>query len=648
MNAMDAASPPRSGRTIDRRRFAAAAGMLAVLLATFAYRWLTIGDFDNDHFDHVARAYQMRLGDWPVRDFVDPGLPLAILLSAAVHAVLPEPYLAEALIFIPAFALAAALSFRLAWLASGSFLLAAGAVAVQVALHPRSYSYPKLLVYAVALTVGWWAIDRLSTGRLAAMAAATAFAYYFRHDHGVYVGVAMVVLLAVHARRGGIARAGRALGAYAGLVVLFVLPHILYVQWATGVPDYLAMLRDYARAEARAGEMPLPAFRVDPAKGLWGRHEAVEVHVRWVPDIDGDTRVRLEAQYGLRPVRHREGTTWQYDVMNTSAANVRALRADPHVDDTHNFDQLEAASSWRHAAAAWLQPGEGLLAAENGTALVFWLFWLGPAAAAILLLTGHTGPLSNAAPTVAMLVAMAVCVNVGFIRHPVLVRLPDAAVPHTILWAWSMATVWGLRAPWTIRAFGRAALVLLAALVFAAVHFAFEPLEALERTRVPEGLAAATERWRHVSSELRADLGGPMPNGPSRALVPFFRYVRQCTGPDDRLLFAGYLPEAYVLARRGFAGGHLTYVGGFHSSPAEQALAVERMRREQVPFVIVPSGSDEFQQVYSRLWSEIGPRYAPMAVVPVDGGGGLQILVDRSRLASARSSDPVSGWPCLT
>ena len=43
--------------------------------ATFLFRWLTL-EFENDYFMHVAWAAEMLRGDWPVRDFVEPGFPL--------------------------------------------------------------------------------------------------------------------------------------------------------------------------------------------------------------------------------------------------------------------------------------------------------------------------------------------------------------------------------------------------------------------------------------------------------------------------------------------------------------------------------------------------------------------------------------------
>src|SRR5471032_3084057 len=59
-----------------------AAGALAIGLLAFAFRYLTVGTIENDHFVMLARAQQVLHGDWPVRDFEDPGQPLFYLLTA--------------------------------------------------------------------------------------------------------------------------------------------------------------------------------------------------------------------------------------------------------------------------------------------------------------------------------------------------------------------------------------------------------------------------------------------------------------------------------------------------------------------------------------------------------------------------------------
>src|SRR5262245_36269604 len=172
-------------------------GAAAAFVVVFAFRWLTLAEFPNDHFDHLALAQQLRLGAWPVRDFTDEGLPLAYVASAAAWSLMKSPFLSEAVLVSFGFAIAAALTFVVATRLTRSPTAASAAVLAQVMFYPRTYSYPKLLVQAVAVAVACWAIERLSIRRLAALAAATALGYYFRHDHAIYLGIAIVTLLTV-------------------------------------------------------------------------------------------------------------------------------------------------------------------------------------------------------------------------------------------------------------------------------------------------------------------------------------------------------------------------------------------------------------------------------------------------------------------
>jgi len=119
------------------RLFLSAGTALAFLLAA-AFRWLTLTEFLNDHFDHVALAQQLRLGALPVRDFVDEGMPLMYAISAAAWSLINAPFLSEAIIVALAFAIAAALSFRVAARLSRSMLAAALAVIAQ----SRSFRAP--------------------------------------------------------------------------------------------------------------------------------------------------------------------------------------------------------------------------------------------------------------------------------------------------------------------------------------------------------------------------------------------------------------------------------------------------------------------------------------------------------------------------
>jgi hypothetical protein len=67
-------------------------------VATALVRFLGLEGFSNDHFQYLAAAQQMRLGECPTRDFADPGMPLMYAASAAAQIVFGHSLFAEAML----------------------------------------------------------------------------------------------------------------------------------------------------------------------------------------------------------------------------------------------------------------------------------------------------------------------------------------------------------------------------------------------------------------------------------------------------------------------------------------------------------------------------------------------------------------------
>lgn len=626
----------------------AAAGALAAFVATFAFRWLTLSEFPNDHFDHLAMAQQLLLGALPVRDFTDEGLPLMYGVSAAAWALVKSPFLSEALVVCTGFATAAAVSFVVATRASRSAGAAALAVAAQVALYPRTYSYQKLLVQALAVGVAWWASAHLTMRRIAALSAVTALGYYFRHDHALYLGAALVTLLVVALWPGGARVVARAVATYLGLALLFVAPHLLYVQWAAGLPTYFAISREYVAAEAQSGAYRAPRFALDLESAFVPTVNAPTVSIRWVASLDEDSRATLERQYGLEAMEHTDATTWRYRVRDTSAEHLRAVRSDPRVDDTHGFDELASTAtrgSWRPTS---LGPGWHLRA--NSLALLYWLCWIGPLGAMALLIRQHAGgrhrPTDPAAARLAMLAVLALCASAGYLRSPLDTRLPDVAVPHTILGAWVATTLWRWPGSSAVpRRLRRGAVVMLTIGTFTAVALVANTPQLIAASGLNRGIGATVQRWRDVSAQLRST-PGPVPSNPSVILMPFFDYVEACTAPGDRLLYAWYAPDVYIVADRGFAGDHRKLFAPFHSTDWEQARTIARLREQRVPFVIIPSERKQsFEETYQALWNYVRERYVPMATL---GEEPHTFEIFREASWTSASAHGATGWPCAS
>src|ERR1700741_936695 len=81
--------PTRCWAAPRMTRWGMSPGVAAVLAGAFGfvYVYLAGGAIENDPFIMLARAHQVLFGDWPVRDFEDPGMPLAYLVSSLAAAI---------------------------------------------------------------------------------------------------------------------------------------------------------------------------------------------------------------------------------------------------------------------------------------------------------------------------------------------------------------------------------------------------------------------------------------------------------------------------------------------------------------------------------------------------------------------------------
>ena len=245
-------APPRLGRLSSSAALAVLAGV-----AAFAARFLLQGAIENDHFLQLARAHQVVHGNWPIRDFVDPGQMLTYMTSAAAAGLFGPSLLTEAVWLILLLSAAAAVTFLLAHRASGSALVAWALVAIEIAVRPRLYNAGKLFFPAVAILLAWRYADSPSRTRLAALAAWTTISFLWRHDYAVCIGIAAIALLTAIHCSSATRLAGR-LGLYLGLSLVFLLPWLAYVQWAQGLPAYVSSALGYVESEAQRTVMGWP------------------------------------------------------------------------------------------------------------------------------------------------------------------------------------------------------------------------------------------------------------------------------------------------------------------------------------------------------------------------------------------------------
>ena len=200
-------------------------------------RFLATRGYPDDHYVHLAGAQQMLFGGWPSRDFVDLGAPLQYAASATVMAVFGESLFTETVFIAALFGVAAALTVRGVVDLTGSIAFALVAVAVELAAFPRSYGYPKVILYVVGALAMWRYTASPTYPRMLLLAVVVVAAFLMRHDHGLALGVsgAAAVVLA----SGPVRLRAIRLGAYVGIGLALVLPYLIYLSVHGGLQAHV-------------------------------------------------------------------------------------------------------------------------------------------------------------------------------------------------------------------------------------------------------------------------------------------------------------------------------------------------------------------------------------------------------------------------
>jgi len=631
-----------------------------VFLTTFFYRFGSLGGslggFSNDEFGYLARARQIQAGEVPFRDFNDPGWLLTDYFSAAAQGLGGYNLRSQALLTIGMLSVAAVLTFLLARRAAGSLLAALLAVAIHIALEPRHYNYPKLVLYAAGVALAWAYIDRPSRVRLAALGAIVGVGFLFRHDHLVYLGVLGAMTVAV-VHGTSIRDALPALAWLGAATAIFVGPFLLFLALNGGVGEYFRLALVYAQRDAQRTSFSFPRFSYDPSRPLFainGRaRDAAEINVRWRTASEEQRRDR-EDTYGLFGGTAVEGMTWRYRLHDVSPSNIESLVRDPLVEDTLGIDR----SNFVVAAANPVRLETQLDTAENATAFLYYTFLSLPFIAAGVLLrlrkaASSTRTMSSVAH-LAPLIVLAAMLTVGFMsRGSTNIRIPDVGVTSAILVAWLISNAVGrdarLLAPHRVaRACLWAGAVIGLGLTALSVNGLAHASRTLRDTGFTSGPSAVAERAGAVWRALGMHPSAYAEDDEQPRLLKIAGYVRACTQPEDRLFVLGVYPELYYFAGRAFAGGHAWLLPLYYSEGGDEARIVARLKQARTPIVLTESRStyeEEYRSVFEEVDAYLRDRYTDAGEIDVGGSVRLRVLVQADLTASGRY-EPL-GLPCF-
>jgi hypothetical protein len=628
---------------------------LVIFAGSFLIRFLEL-QFHNDHFEFISLAADIVDGAIPGIDFFDATRPLQYYLSAAGLWLFGHQLLAEALLSVILIAIGTALVFVAGYRLSGSLMLGVLAAIFTGAMLPRLYSYPKVIIPAVSLLAYWRFVDAPSWSRLAAVCVATALSFYFRFDHGIWVGVALgTALLVQFAPRWR--QCATSVVAYAGGAALLCVPFVVFLLAhggtlssgpGTGRLTHLLRGDDVVSLglPGMPGERPLVYFR--PAGPL--------ATVGWAPGITAEQRAAVEQNYALRFAHRIDGSeARRYVLADRSPATLKRLLADPAVAGVTNVDgegRILREPAWS-VVRRWLRIPVIESPVVNRDNAALWLYdalFLTPFAAALLLVVRvvrrATG--DGEAPKVVATIVLSLLFNVFLIRGNLDSRLPDVIVPAAILWAWM------LRGPWlgVVRRSGAGALARAAAAavimvsIWMAVDVYAGSMNQLAATDLFTTPVNAARRLKGAIADLRRDpLEQFAPPG-STGLRALTRYVNRCTAPTDRLLVLGYQPEVFFYADRRIAGGNIVFHANLGAAPAEQDLIVQRLERQRVPVAILPvDQAEEIERTYPRVKKYLDGRYELAKESGFGEGRPIRVLIERNVAPS--HIDAELGLPCL-
>lgn len=618
---------------------AVAAGV--VFVGTLVLRLSTIS-ITNDDYLHLALAHQLLLGGLPFRDFIDPGELLFNYTSAGVQLLLGANMLSEAILDTTGMALGYTLVFLMARRASASTLLALVVTVVAVLLLPRPYGYPKILVHAVGLWLIWRYADRRSAPALVATAVWTALAFLFRHDYGLYVGVAAAAMfLLLHGPEGGRVLADRAWRFGAAAAVL-VLPFLVFVQLHGGVVSHVRNTLQTARGEYVRTVDEAPSFALDWSGWIpMPVAEAPRIKVRWVTGIAAVERQALESRFGLAMVEPDDEWTWYYELGDTSARNIEAFVTHASVADTDGVDRTDFFVTNRVE-----QP--------NAIAWFYYLTLLLPPLAIIVVLlpgTPGAGPVLASERAKVLTTAVLAFVMQGFLlRAASDVAVADVSVPSAVLGAWLLGrglvpggprTAWRAwreslsggqwpRVSWlAVRAVPALAVLFVTVAASAAGEGGFLVARRFYGAFTRHGLEPFAERL----GQLR------------RSSAPFedevSQYLAACTTPGDRVLVTGYAPHVFYQSGRGFAAGRPYFLTSLAPGEGYEAFSLARWKAEQVPVVLETGDVEDFERGYPMLSRHLREQYVPTGV----SLGEFTVLVERDRRPESTYRSPE--LPCF-
>jgi hypothetical protein len=243
------------------------------------------------------------------------------------------------------------------------------------------------------------------------------------------------------------------------------------------------------------------------------------------------------------------------------------------------------------------------------------------------------------------LILVAVLANVGLIRDTVSARLPDAVVPAAMLLGWLIKAAVEVRPPLR-RGLACAAATIVVAVTMITATVVGATREQLEKAEMDGGLGRLLNHAQARTMQFHERF--PRAQMPSRAastLMPFFEYADRCLDLRDHILIPAYLPEAFVWARRPFAGGQVWFQQELLRSDDDHRLVMTRLGEQRVPVAILltPSSAGVAER-FPDLNAYLSTHFTSRTELKLDDGRVITLAFNP---ALAVGRDYLTGWYCF-
>ena len=645
--------------------------LIAFVIAAFSflYRFNTLGGplggFDNDHFPQLVRSMAMLDGERPLRDFTDAELRAlwpapTYSTSALAQRIFGRSLRSEALLTVGMLSIGAAALFLVSARLASAIVPALIATILAVAMRPALYNYPKIILYVLAIAAMLGYARRPTNLRLVMLGLVVGIATLYRHDHGVYLGIAFSALVVLMHGRDSLQR----MAVLAATCALTLSPGLVLAQIDGGLLKYLRESLELSRQEAGRTTSARVRFLIDPSQPLL-RHlppagpPAPRIAVRWSRSITPELRRRAEADLRLLdPVARTDASSWSYALDDTSRTHLGVIVGDPRVLDTDGIDRAQFVLTgppplpppgWFAQLRRW-RVAPGIFRSENALAWLYVVAWVVVLYAAFCALRPAKYD-AMATPDISLPEFRAVCLLgvvmlVALLRNPNPSRLADVSVPVAILGSWlitgiARSTRWR-SVPTRLAVIS--ALTLLLVISGSAIVVLGDVVHQIEVANLTDA-SRARRQWYDVSTML-----GRLPSsltGMDENLRRASAYLRRCTRPTDRIFLAENLPEIFYFADRPFAAGQVRYFSNFYSSPEQQREAIERWRTQVVPIALTQPAArfaEEFATDYPLLTEYLRGRYHSVGQLAVEQGAVVDVWVEGTQ---KRPVDRETGLPCF-